>query len=425
MVEKKVSEKERIIYDGFKEKKEEKKDSYKKVKKKVNEEVKVIEEDPEKVRKKLKECYLNIIKILKEYIVLKEEYYNLIALWIIGTYFHDKFYSFPFLYFNAMKGSGKSRTLNLIIELSKDGEMLLSPTEATLFRTNGTLGIDEFEGIGRKGIESIRELLNASYKKGAKVRRMAKKKTFTGEMQVVESFEVYRPIVLANIWGMESVLGDRCISLILEKSNDKRVTNLIEIFREEEEVIRTKKDLIWCSLCRCSFSTEVYQNWNSFIKSATVTYTNNTNNINNTNNTNYTNPFEIIKEMGLNGREMELSLPICLIANEIEIDILKETTLTLKEILLSKKQEELIENLDISLYDFISQKVENNYFISMNQLVQEFREFLQSNEEWINTRWLGRALKRLNLIKEKRRISRGVEVILNYKKAQEKIKIFR
>jgi len=36
---------------------------------------------------------------------------------------------------------------------------------------------------------------------------------------VIEEFAVYCPIAMANIRGMENVLGDRCISLILEKSS--------------------------------------------------------------------------------------------------------------------------------------------------------------------------------------------------------------
>ena len=45
--------------------------------------------------------------------------------------------------------------------------------------------------------------------------------------------------------------------------------------------------------------------------------------------------------------------------------------------------------------------------------------------DWINPRWMGRALKRLALTKEKVRKSKGIEVILDVYKAQEKIKMFK
>ena len=71
-----------------------------------------------------------------------------------------------------------------------------------MFRTSGALAIDEFEGVSRKGGENLRELLNSAYKRGAKVKRMKQQKTESGTEMVVEEFDVYRPIVLANIWGM-------------------------------------------------------------------------------------------------------------------------------------------------------------------------------------------------------------------------------
>ncbi len=383
-----------------------------------------LEKDEENYKENLKESYLNIIDILKEYLDLDEKHYNIISLWIIGTYFHDKFPSFPYLFFNAMKSSGKSRTINLISCLSKDGSVQNSLTEAVLFRTKGTLGIDEFEGVSRKGSENLRELLNSAYKKGVKVRRMKQVKTETGSEQVVEEFNVYRPITLANIWGMESVLGDRCITLVLEKSDKKNIINLMEIFREDEIVKKTIELLIRCSLCRCSFSPKVYREWNNYVKHIYTTYTNNINNINNTNNILPSKTFKSINLMELNGRELELSFPLCMIAAEISDEVLKETTLTFKDIFQAKKGDELVENTDISLYDFVSQYTSTD-FQYLSSIVSEFKNFTQINDEWLNNKWMGRALKRLNLIKEKRRVGRGVSIILDINKAQEKIKMFK
>jgi len=373
----------------------------------------------------LKDAYHNIIAILKEYLDMKEEYYNITALWIIGTYFHNSFPSYPYLFFNAMKGSGKSRTINLITTLAKDGSVQNSMTEAVLFRTKGTLAIDEFEGVSRKGSENLRELLNSAYKKGTTVKRMKKVKTEKGTEMAVEEFEVYRPIVLANIWGMENVLGDRCITLVLERSSKRSITNLMEIFREEKIVEETRAILdSLVTLVTMTFSVGVYQKWNDYVKLRAGNTTNITNNTNTTNITNITNPFETIDLMDLNGRELELSFPLLLISNQISQEILKETSLTLKELFIIKKEEELTENMDISLYDFVAQYTTIDW-VSISELTKEFKEFLQSNDEWINTRWMGRALKRLVLVKEKKKLSRGAYVILNIEKATQKIKMFK
>jgi hypothetical protein len=386
-----------------------------------------LEEDKEKISKIFNDCYYNIIDILKEYIELKKEYYNIIALWIIGTYFHEQFYSYPYLFLNAMKGSGKSRTLNLITTLSKGGEMVNSLTEAVLFRTKGTLAIDESEGLERKGKENLRELLNSAYKKGVKIKRMKQVKIENSMEQVVEEFSVYRPIVLANIIGMESVLGDRCIPLILEKSFNKKITNLIEIFGEEKIVKETLKLLHQCSLCSCSFSVERYREWNNYIKYNNTNTTNSHNNTNYTNNILPSNAFKSINLTDLNGREIELSLPLFLIAEQINEEVLKETTLTIEELFKAKKEEDFVENSDVSLIDFVSQMPLNvmESFRTISRLTQEFKEFMQVNEDWINVKWLGRALKRTDLVIEKKRMGHGTEVRLNVLKAQERIKHYK
>lgn len=387
-----------------------------------------LDKEKKEYHKNLKEAYYNILDILKEYLDLREDYYNIIALWIIGTYFHRNFLSYPFLYFNAIKGSGKSRAINLITTLAKDGEVLLSPTEAVLFRTTGTLGIDEFEGlknVNRTGIDAIRELLNASYKKGSKVKRMKQKKTLEGIEQVVEEFDVYRPIVMANISGMEAVLGDRCIPLILERSGRMEITNLIEIFRDEKIVIETKKLLDQCTKCTCTYDRNVYREWNNFIKGTCTTYTTYTPH---TTSTKFIEAFKVINLMDLRGRELELAFPLLLIAMEIEVEnleILNVCALTLKNVFDERKEEEMIQNKDIILLDFVSQETEEGVFKSMKKICQDFKIFSDSQEVWINPRWLGNALRRLNLILERRKMSTGYQIILNIKKAQEKIKIFK
>lgn len=399
----------------------------------ISERYSIEDNDDEEFKNKIFEAYSLIIDLLKEYLDLKEEYYNIIALWIIGTYFHNKFYSYPYLFLNAMKGSGKTRTLNLITALSKDGEVLNSLTEAVLFRTTGTLAIDEFEGMERKGQENLRELLNSAYKKGTKVKRMKKGKvldTETGkfkEEMVVEEFNVYRPICLANIYGMETVLGDRCISLILEKSFTKSKVNLIEIFREENVVKKVKELLNWCSLCRCSCVGEiskVYKMWNNYTKYNNTNYTHYTNN---TNYTNYTEVFKSINSMDLVGREIELCFPMCILGYIVSDDVFKQTTPILSNIFHAKREEDFVENYDISLIDFVSQLPQDfgKHLHSISKITQEFKEFLQINEEWLNNKWMGKALKRSEIIKEKRRKGRGIEIILNIEKAQQKIKKFK
>ena len=374
-----------------------------------------------KERELIEEAYLNIIDLLKKYCDLKEEYYPLIATWIIGTYAHKEFESYPFLFLNAMRGSGKTRTLKLITRLAKDGEVQASLTEAVLFRTTGTLGLDEFEGLTRKGAESLRELLNASYKKGTKVKRMKQKKTPEGNIQEVEEFNIYRPIVMANIWGMEEVLGDRCITLVLERSNNNKITKLIEIYEHEKSFQDTKRILNHCSLCSVVAPTKVYREWNNFIiNNYTTTY----NTINTYNCINYTQLFKRLNSININGRDLELTLPLLLISSVISKKAFEDVFLAVNNYINEKKDDQFAESKDVSLIDFVSQEIKEEW-TSVKAFTKKFNEFCQNEEYEINSRWMGRALKRLNLIKEKKRLAGGIYVILNISKAQEKIIMFK
>ena len=380
-------------------------------------------EEDEQLKKDLYEAYMNVNDLLRKYCDLKEEDYPIITSWIVGTYFHEKFESYPYLFLNAMKGSGKTRTLKLITDLSHEGEILIQPTEAVLFRTNSTLGIDEAEGIARKGMENLRELINGCYKKGSKVKRMKQKKTETGTEQVVEEFNIYRPLALANINGMENVLGDRCINIILERSDNKRIVKLAENWKEEEIFKKTKELLEKCRVCSVDVAAELYTEWNNYV---THTYTLYTIYNNYTNYTNYTKLFKDLNLMDLTGREVELCLPLLFITWIISEKVYKPLHSALNGYMGERKKEQFDESMDIMLIDMVSQELENIWLTSKD-ILNKYLEFTQLDDKdnELNSLWMGIALKRLNLIKEKKRGSGGMRYILNLKKAQEKIKMFK
>lgn len=387
----------------------------------------------DKEKENLLGIYRTIIDILKRYCDIEEKYYSLIALWIIGTYYHNEFPTFPYLFFNAMKGSGKSRLLRLICYLSKDGSMLNSLTEATMFRTTGMLGIDEFEGLNRKGKENLTELLNSAYKKGASVKRFKKVKTFAGEEQQVEEFNVYRAIALANISGMDSVLSDRCFTIYLNKSSNPAIINRVENFERERDIKEIKASLNVINVV-CVDVVSIIEHYNHYIdmKYNYTNYTNNTNNTTtyttyNTYNTQTTQTtfFDKLVESKIGGRHLELSLPLLILASSLNEEVLDDLIKTLVEMVNEKKKDDAVENLDVMLLDFLSQEPESENWVSIKDLLQNFQNSVRMNDDWLTEKWLGRALKRLCLIKDKKRVTQGIYVRLDYQKAQEKIRMFR
>ena len=395
--------------------------------------VEEIEEEAQ-VKKILLDVYEDIKYIIEKYLEIDQKHTKIIALWIIGTYFHKDFNSFPYLYLNAMRGSGKTRLLNLISAMSWEGTIQNSMTDAVLFRTKGTLCIDEAEGLGRKGKETLLELLNSGYKKGVIVNRMKKKKTPDGEEQVVESYSVYRPIAIANITGIDNVLGDRCIKIILEKSISEKKTRLVENLLESKissiKEILSSISQIRCSLCSVVAPQNMYIVWNKYVlhELTTPIYTSTSTTL--TTLTTLEKNFDLIKSTTINGRDLELSLPLLIVSMWIDgaiglEGIFEEILRILNDISLKKIEEETIENLDISFYDYISQEIEVTHYVSIQKVTDGFRQFVQTNDDWINNKWVGQALSRLKLLIHKRRLGRGIEVRLNYKKAKEKMRMFK
>jgi len=398
------------------------------------------------VKDELKLVHRRIIGVLKEFADLKEEHYNLISTWIVGSYLHGEFNSYPYLFLNAMRGSGKTRLLKLIASMSANGEIIGSPTEAILFRipTSHTLCIDEYEGIMRKGNEGVREMLNASYKRGMKVRRMKQQKTPDGSTeQVVEEFEPYRPICLANIWGMEEVLGDRCITIILEKSEREDIMHIIENF-EQNTNIKVIKSLLNTILVQlCSFIDVVggIERWNKYVKYKYTTPHTLITLTTQTTQTTLTKAqikeigedsvvlFERISKTKINGRNLELFFPLIILASYISEEVLTEVLQTATNLTKERRQEEMAESKDVSLYDFVSKLSLGSDFTSLRVLCNAFRTFLgksdDNDDKWINDRWFGRAIKRLNIVIEKRRMKNGMEYVLDIEKAKKKMVMFR
>jgi hypothetical protein len=387
------------------------------------------ENELKETRKYLKGAYYQIIEILKEYSDLEEDNYKVIALWILGTYIHNEFSTYPYLFLNAMKGSGKTRLLRLISTLSYKGTVLLSPTEAVMFRIpeGSTMCIDELEGIMRKENAGLREMLNACYKKGSKVFRMKQKKINGSSEQVVEEFEPYKPICMANINGMDNVLEDRCISLILERSDRADIMRLVEDFDENPQIKAIKHGLEanLVQLCSVVYMQGNLKKWNNHVKFKYLYSTQTTQTTQTTLDSDTLQFFEKIISSEIKGRNLELFFPLFFIAREISDSVVSEVIEIAQKFTLEKQKNDEFESKDRALYDFVSRQEITGDYKKIKLLLIAFRNFVgnieDSEEKWLNEKWLGKALKRLNLIIDKRRVSSGMEVTLNIQKAREKM----
>lgn len=403
------------------------------------------------------ECYNEILAILREFLDADEKMYKFVATWIIGTYFHSQFKTFPLLFFNAMRGSGKTRTLHLVNVLSNggDGGVLNNVTESGVFRRpkHKITCFDEMERIGDKDKNTLRELFNAAYKQGMKVMRMKKVVKDHQEEYRPEYFEPFYPIAMANIWGFEEVLSDRAVTFVLEKSVHPMKTRLVENFEDDERILQIKRTLEKFSVVVSLVSPQkhLYREWNNFIKKTfsysfplstattlTTLYTPTTQTTQTTQQQEVelgdgcyelNELFEKINSANIVARNFELMFPIILTASKISKEITDDIIQICQELVDAKKQDESNESLDVALIEFIS--LRNNHpreFVYVSDLATKFKTYIGDlgvDSNWMNVNWMGRALKRLNLYTDKKRIASGRMVLLNTAKAAEKMKMFQ
>lgn len=151
-------------------------------------------------------------------------YYSLLALWVIGTYFHRIFSSYPYVHLRGQISTGKTKTLTLAALLSFNGELMFNSSHPFIIRmvhgSHATLCIDEAEALrGRNSI--LVSLLNGGYKKGVYVGKMEKENgIFTPCL-----FESYSCKIFGSINGLSKSLGSRCIRVNMMETSKSEIKN--------------------------------------------------------------------------------------------------------------------------------------------------------------------------------------------------------
>jgi len=351
-------------------------------------------------KKTLSEVYEDIKGLINYYMDMPDDQVRIVATWIIGTYFHKEFNTFPFLFVNAMRGSGKTRLLRLISYLSYkgSGQVQTGLSESGLFRMDEgqTLILDELESIAGKEKGIFREYLNACYKAGGCVTRSKKTRTKEGE------------------------------EYVNEKLNNLAKTKKVEDFEYNDTIKICKRALEGLSAVSVVSlpKKQLTTAWNNFID---LKYNSTTTHITYTTLTTLTTLqqelFEKIDGIGIDGRNFELLFPLLLVSNMIGPEHFEGMLSIGKAIMDIKKGEEFAESADVSFYQFVAIQPAQLNYTPIKELTYKFKTY-RGEEDWINEKWVGRALKRLNLSIDSKRVASGRLVMLNVAKASEKCKIF-
>ncbi len=163
--------------------------------------------------------FREVSELTKDYVALEKDIDYLISTaWIIGTYFFPIFSAYPMLSIKGPKGSGKSQYLNVLGKFCFNA-IKARPTFAALSDTvdalRGTYLIDQADSLNIKGNEQLLDSLTDSYKRGGGKRRLLNMDK--GKRELVE-LEMYSPKAFASIRELPEDLRDRCLPIVLIKS---------------------------------------------------------------------------------------------------------------------------------------------------------------------------------------------------------------
>jgi len=313
------------------------------------------------------------------------ECYHFFPLWLIGTYLHPLFKAYPYVYVGGIKETGKTKALNVCSCLGFNSIFSGNMSTASLFRliqnNRCSLFIDETEKLSNpQRAEDFRNILLNGYKRGSSVYRVEKE----GKSQIVKSFECYSPKMLANIRGLEDVLESRCISFIMKRTYNKEVG--------EREV--DKEDTEWQLL-----RNQMYLFSMTYWKDIKLIYE------------------DLYNDTDLKNREWEIWKPIIAIAKFIDSEVYKEMIDFALRMSKEKKEENVTDTTDNLLANVLCEialEPEESKFVAIGEIRDKLLEYVDGDPKWLNSRWVGRAVRRMGF-KESRRLGTHREIKIDRK----------
>ena len=176
------------------------------------------------------EIHGQIREYLQKYLGLQHPgEYDLLALWIMGTYLKPLFKCYPILFFNAPYESGKSRCLETISQLAFNGKLFGEITPAGFRRFSvdhkPTFCLDEMTEVGLKTDSPLITLLLNAYNSSDTLRAAPGRGYRNNDNRGTELFKVRSAIAIGNVQDIKSqALESRTITIRTEY--DPRFKNI-------------------------------------------------------------------------------------------------------------------------------------------------------------------------------------------------------
>jgi len=276
--------------------------------------------------------YRKVKEEFKKYIdFVDPAYYDIVTLWVMGTYVYAIFNTYPYLFLTGTKNSGKTKTLQVMQYMCYNAIMSNNLTGPTIFRITETfrptLLLDEQELLSHADrADIVQTILNSGYKKSSKAHRLAQSKIKGKETYKIEEFELFCPKVIANITGMEEVLESRTIPIHMFTTLDPSKGNADPLKKPEGEKAELRNFLYLFSLQHWKEIKKRYDNFDEIFTTAKYPH------------------LSLISN-----RNLELWKPIITLASMISEKLIKEIIDVAANIITMEKELEKIESFETKL----------------------------------------------------------------------------
>lgn len=187
---------------------------------------------------KANELFINIKNLFKRFVVVTDEFLDVIVSYIIMTYIYILFQVIPYIWLNGEKGTGKSTIMKIMSKLCFNPLFCSNVNPANIFRQidndGSTIILDEFEKMYGDDKQEIIKILNQGFNIDGVVPRCI------GQNNQIKKFRSFSPKIMGGISNINDVLFERVI-----KYTTQRVKNIsIPKFREDEETKQILQRLV-------------------------------------------------------------------------------------------------------------------------------------------------------------------------------------
>jgi hypothetical protein len=315
----------------------------------------------------------DLVDTMLKYLELADKReYTFTALWIIGTYLQPIWASYPYIGISGAKRCGKSKFLKFAEMTAFNAIFSTDISTPTLYRLiqslRCTVLMDEAEALSdpqRKA--ELKNILYAGYKKYGFVYRSGK----TSKDQIVpERFEVFSPKIFVTYEGLEEILNDRSIHIVMIRTESNEIAD-----REIEE-----DDPTWGGL-RDKLYVFALKNWRK-IKEIYTTL----------------GPIE-----GIHSRDLELWKPLLALAKFFGEDVFEEMKSLAIDKIKEKEMREETETREAILLSTLVEMVKKDGFYAIVDIKKKVKELY---DEDFPEKWIGKTLAQKFKFHEATRLSR-------------------